>query len=409
MLEGEIKIMVKHKNKKIIVFLSIFFASVLLAVALIITRFATQDSIENHLNLSVITLSSEYAYTIDDSADYLGQPDMVRTNSGKFITVYPEGHGYGPLRMKVSFDGVNWTSVETPSSWENSQETPTIYTLDKVDGTQLIIVISGKPYWTLAGLSADGFQYSISSDDGETWTEFETVYSPMDCIVAMSSLTQLKENGEFVDKWLGTFHTHKFVNYKTILSFDDSGNIVWSTPEPILEEYRDIEKKNKLCEIEIIRDDNTLIMLTRNEARGGKTSMISYSYDEGESWTEPQYLPVDLSGDRFKAVYDEVSGKVLISYRQIVPFKPNALSLTKFMTYGWVMLVCDMDDLYNLNGDTIGDYIILLGADSSGDCGYSGVDVSNGVITAVSYGNFNGEGTSIRGVQFTLDDIELLF
>lgn len=33
---------------------------------------------------------------------YLGQPDMVRTKSGRLITAYPKGHGKGPLIMQIS-------------------------------------------------------------------------------------------------------------------------------------------------------------------------------------------------------------------------------------------------------------------------------------------------------------------
>jgi len=37
-------------------------------------------------------------------------------------------------------------------------------------------------------------------------------------IVAMASLTQLKENGQFVDKWMGLFYDGDFYNYKSILA-----------------------------------------------------------------------------------------------------------------------------------------------------------------------------------------------
>ena len=35
-------------------------------------------------------------------------------------------------------------------------------------------------------------------------------------IVSMASLTRLKENGVFVDKWMAFFHNPDFVNFKTI-------------------------------------------------------------------------------------------------------------------------------------------------------------------------------------------------
>ena len=67
--------------------------------------------------------------------------------------------------------------------------------------------------------------------------EFQTFYGEGQFpkvipIVAMSSLTQLKENGRFVDKWMGIFHDAKFTNFKTILTFDEQGNMRWSMPEP---------------------------------------------------------------------------------------------------------------------------------------------------------------------------------
>lgn len=400
--------MFKNVSKRYKIFIiSVSCVLLALAIVLITLFYTTQNNIENYLSLDVLHLPQENKIDLDSSSDYLGQPDMVRTKTGKYIVVYPEGHGHGSLIMQTSMDGKNFTKQECPESWKNSQEVPTIYTLDRIDGSQYIILISGKPYWVADNLKADGFQYSLSKDDGETWSQFTTVYSPMDCIVAMSSLTQLKENGQFVDKWMGTFHTHKFVNYKTILSFDENDNVVWSEPKPILSEYRGIEKKNKLCEIEIIRAHNdTLIMLTRNEARGGKTSMISYSNDEGESWTKPVYLPYDLSGDRFSAIYDETNDKVLISFRQIIPHKPNALSMTKFMTYGWVLWIGNMDDLLSYNpGETIGDCLLVLGEDFSGDCGYSGLVDENGNITAVSYGHFlSSDKSNIMLTNFRVED-----
>lgn len=379
-------------------------SAIILAAGIILVCifFCTQDEITHYINLPFYSLPEENALIVDDCADYLGQPDMIKTKTGKLITVYPLSHGKGALKMQYSYDGVNWIEQPTPASWESSQEVPTLYTLDFTDGSQKLILISGKPYWP--GIKADGFQYSISSDDGNTWSEFTTVYSPMDCIVAMSSLIQLKVDGNYTNQWLGTFHTHDFVNYKTILSFDESGNAVWSQPQPILSEHRSIEKQNSLCEIELLRAPNdTIIMLTRNESRNGKTSMICYSYDECRTWTQPQYLPADFSGDRFQALYDENSNKVVISYRQIVPFKENALSLKKFMTYGWVAWIGDFEDLLNYQqGTNIGDCLLLLGSDTSGDCGYSGIVNFQNQILAIAYGNFNGY--QIRLAKFDVSE-----
>ena len=48
--------------------------------------------------------------SLDTSNQYFGQPDMIRTKSGRLITSFPQGHGKGPLIMKISDDdGATWT------------------------------------------------------------------------------------------------------------------------------------------------------------------------------------------------------------------------------------------------------------------------------------------------------------
>lgn len=47
-------------------------------------------------------------------------------------------------------------------------------------------------------------------------------------IVAMASLIQLKDkNGNNIQKWMGVYHDVNYVNYKTYLTFDESGNEQW--------------------------------------------------------------------------------------------------------------------------------------------------------------------------------------
>ncbi len=109
-----------------------------------------------------------------------------------------------------------------------------------------------------------------------SWTEFETFYDvnsehPVIPIVAMANLTQLKENGAFVDKWMGFFHDSDFYNYKTILTFDDEGNPQWSVPEKYFSEYRDIEEQSNMCEVECIRSEqgtgDELCLISRSNTK----------------------------------------------------------------------------------------------------------------------------------------------
>lgn len=190
--------------------------------------------------------AEKYAYlyeqtVVDDSESYLGHPDSVLLKNGDILTVYPHGHGKGAVLNKISADGGrSYTKniASPPESWKKSLETPTVYRLEFSDGTpDKLILISANSKWP--GMDTPGgFNCSVSCDEGETWSEFETFYSRADGyelipIVAMASLTRLKENGKFVDKWMGFFHDGDFYNYKTILSFTPDGRVQWSEPENI--------------------------------------------------------------------------------------------------------------------------------------------------------------------------------
>ena len=164
---------------------------------------------------------------VDDSKAYLGHPDSVLLRDGRILTFYPEGHGKGKTLSKISNDGgksYSETIQNPPKSWENSRETPTVYRLEFSEHTwpDKLILICGNPKWPGAPTTG-GFNCSVSGDEGKTWSEYKLFYGKDDpdytCVpvVSMSALVRLKENGRFVDRWMGLFHERNFVNYQTIL------------------------------------------------------------------------------------------------------------------------------------------------------------------------------------------------
>lgn len=358
---------------------------------------------------SSFTLEEDFAQdkvTVEQSSfQYYAHPDCVTLNDGTVVTVYVKGHGKGALVMKKSTDfGQTWTKVKTPSSWAHSEETPTIYKLDFKDNSTKYILITGCPGW---GKKGGGIRYSTSSD-GLNYTEFmaawdedydENAISSEDdyhkTIVAMSSLTRLKENGEFIDKWMGTFHNYAFVNYKSYLTFEN-GIPVWSDPEPLMPMWRDIEKENNLCELEIVRspDGNELMMLSRNNSRKAR-SMVCFSTDEGMTWSEPKEACEELFGDRHKACYGK-DNKLIIAMRGLYKDENNQTSFT-----GWRAWLGTYDDIKNYYlGDTTkkGEKTIVLNEDYAFESirkkdpsgGYSGVVANdNGDFLLVGYGYFS--------------------
>ncbi len=385
-------------------------------------KFSGSDYTIPTLDLSVMPEDKkgtefEYLYqlsVVDSSLDYAAHPDSVLLRDGSIFTAYPAGHGKGAILNKLSLDGgVSWSSqVEnTPASWETSLETPTVYRLEFTDGSEKLILISANPKWP--NMKTDGgFNCSLSSDEGRTWTEFERFYDksssyPVIPIVAMSSLTRLKENGEFVDKWMGLFHDSDFYNYKTILTFDEKGNMHWSTPEKYFAQYRDIEKSSNMCEVEVIRSEggtgDELCLITRSNSKK-INSLISFSADEGKTWSEPVEAPAALNGERHKAEYTP-DGRLYITFRSIergLKAKLSAKSM-KDRNRGWTSegLVAWVGTYEDLKKGSEGQYRIKLAHIydegqtepeyyANADTGYCGnVVLSDGTIVTCGYGKFD--------------------
>ncbi|MGG5462065.1 glycoside hydrolase domain-containing protein [Clostridium sp. B9] len=344
---------------------------------------------------------------------YLGHPSTVLMDDKETMyVVYPKGHGVGPVVLKKSEDaGLTWSErLETPISWNDSEETPVIYKIKKPDGTTRIQMISGVPR-----SPEGGFRTAYSDDKGATWSEFEHHFPTGDYagIVAHASLTQLKdENGEMDNKWMGIFHDFGYNNWKTYLSFDENGKEVWTEPVRLLEEHNSIEKSAQLCEIEVLRspDGEQLALIARSQAKRNN-SMIAFSNDEGETWTEPVELQGALMGERHKATYDPISGRLLITFREIIRDPNGTGNSNDWVAGDWVAWVGTYDDLVH---NREGEYRIRLMEDftpsvKSGDCGYAGNEVlDDGTYVLTSYGYWE-EGYNkpyIKSLRLTLDEID---
>lgn len=376
--------------------------------------------------------------TVDDGLDYIGHPDAVLLKDGSILDVYPSGHGKGAIRSRLSFDGgVTYTGEikNQPKSWENSRETPTVYRLEFSDGTpDKILLISGNPDWHDGKGSIGGFNFSLSDDEGKSWSEFELCFSKKDKvtvlpIVSMASLTRLKENGKFVDKWMAFFHDSKFVNYKTILSFPN-GKPVWSVPEPYFSNHRSIEKKAKMCEVEVVRSDcgkgDELCLIARSNNKR-YNSLISFSRDEGKTWSKPRFVPSSLNGERHKADYTP-DGRLFITFRSIERSKDKIKTsseekMKNWFSEGWIAWVGTYDDLRNGNE---GKYRIKLAhtylkhqkepsLSANADTGYCGnVVFDDGMIVTSTYGSFGKKlpdgsyQTYVASKRLKLEDVDKL-
>ncbi|MEG2837456.1 MAG: Ig-like domain-containing protein [Erysipelotrichaceae bacterium] len=351
---------------------------------------------------------------------YLGQPDMVKLKDGTLITAYPIGHGKGPLVMQISKDnGETWKEKkDIPASWAKSQETPTMYVLNLADGTERIMMITACPGWDNGSIKTHGWNTSYSDDGGKTWTEYKHWYENLAdgkvnrAIVGMASLIQLKdEKGNYKQEWMGVYHNDSpFTNYKTILSFDENGNEQWSEPEAYLSQYRDMERAYQMCEVGMFRspDGKRILGLIRSQSHNNPATLI-YSDDEGKTWSKPMDLPGSLAGERHKAVYDPITGRLLITFREIQYDKNNNNEFnggSDWRAGEWVAWIGTYEDLLEQND---GQYRIQLAKDYaqntySGDTGYAGVTVSeDGTFVMNSYGHWDEEFSKAWNLGVTTD------
>ena len=385
--------------------------------------------------------------------DYVAHPDSVLLDNGDIITAFSLGHGKGGTAMRISHDkGLSWEVMDLPDSFANNQETPTIYKLDFTDGTQKLVLIAGRPSWPGEGNFGEGWDASVSTSldpdggcDGLEWSEMENFYGPnadrakyvkeagaekFDAVVAMSALVQLKENGKFVDKWMGLYHDDRtFTVYKTILTFNEEGQMEWSEPVRLLgrngkwREYEEIGYTrwfkgevvhtggNSFCETEILRspDGKELAALFRVNCKSNY-SFVSFSTDEGETWSEPQTVAPELTGERHKAEYDPDTGKLVITMRNISAGEDGLLASNHFRSRGWVAWIGEYEDLKK-GADGKGDMLVKLahtyGTDgteiteyANADTGYAGLVVyPDGTFVTTSYGYFSPASDEEHGGQ----------
>lgn len=356
---------------------------------------ATSAAPPRGYSIPLIDLSGDTARQVvvdREAKQYLGHPTTVLLEDGKtMLCVYPKGHGKGAIVYKRSPDGgKTWSDrLPTPKSWATSQEVPTIHRVEDAAGKKRLILWSGLYPARLA----------VSEDDGATWSELKPV-GDWGGIVVMGFVEKLKTPGHY----LAMFHDDgryftaekmqkkpvEFTLYKT---FSADGGLTWSMPGAV-QSSSDVH----LCEPGCIRspDGKQLAILLR-ENRRVKNSHVSFSNDEGKTWTEPKELPGSLTGDRHTAKYAP-DGRLFVSFRDTTLESP---------TQGdWVAWVGTYEDIVN---GREGQYRVrLMDNHHKWDCAYPGVEVlPDGTIVTTTYGHWTrGESPYVVSVRLKLDELD---
>ncbi|MGH7578518.1 MAG: sialidase family protein [Longimicrobiales bacterium] len=323
-----------------------------------------------------------------EPGQYLGHPTTVLLEDGQtMLAVYPKGHGRGAIVLKRSPDGGRtWSErLAVPDSWATSQETPTIYRVVDRQGKRRLVLFSG----------LYPIRMSVSEDDGLTWTPLAPI-GDFGGIVAMADLVRLT-NGDY----LAFFHDDgrffrgkglrgQFVVYQTRST---DGGLTWGEPQVVVTRP-DVD----LCEPGLIRspDGRQLAMLLRENGRT-RNSFITFSNDEGQSWSQPVELPGALTGDRHQAIYTP-DGRIFISFRDMAHRTSTAGD--------WVGWVGTYEDL--VQGQE-GEYRVrLMQNHHQRDSSYPALErLDDGTIVATTYGHWTpGEEPYIVSVRFTVAELD---
>ena len=329
-----------------------------------------------------------------EPGQYLGHPTTVLLEDGKTIlTVYPKGHGRGPIQYKKSTDGgKSWSDrLPTPPNWVTSGETPTIHRVIDAAGKKRLVVFSGlKP-----------IRKAVSDDDGATWTELAPI-GEYGGIVPMGSVVKLTDKP---GHYLALFHddgrfmiepyrpSPKGFYVYQINSTD--GGITWSQPKVVAH-----HPVAHLCEPGAIRspDGKQIAVLLRENSRKHNSFLIT-SDDEGKTWSKPKELPASLTGDRHNGAYSK-DGRLLISFRDTTRKSPTKGD--------WVAWVGTYDDIVS---GREGQYRVRIKDNhKSADCAYPGVErLPDDTFVLTTYGHWTpNEQPYILSVRLTLAELDAL-
>ena len=323
-----------------------------------------------------------------EEGQYLGHPSTVLLGDRRtMLAVYPRGHGRGEIVLKRSDDGGRtWSErLPVPANWATPQETPTIYRMRTPRGNHRLVLFSGLyPIRT-----------AVSEDEGATWTPLEPI-GDYGGIVAMGDVIEV-EAGDH----LAFFHDDgRFVVengeadiFRVYQVRSSDGGLTWSEPE-VVASAADAD----LCEPGVIRspDGRQLAMLLRENSRTFN-SFITFSNDEGRSWSEPVQLSGSLTGDRHQLLYAP-DGRLFISFRDMGHDSPTRGD--------WVAWVGRYEDLVDASE---GQYRVrILDNHHEWDSTYPALELlPDGTIVATTYGHWTpGEPPYVVTVHLRMEELD---
>ena len=317
---------------------------------------------------------------------YQGHPTTLLLPDGKtMFCVWTPGHG-GPCGPMARSDdgGLTWTRLDDtlPKGFRGHHNCPSIYRMVDPAGKERLWVFSAEP----------NMPRIVSEDGGKTWSEMKPLGFP--CVMTFSSVTRLKDGS-----YAGFYHRGGMYSCEVLQTLTRDGGLTWAEPRVVAA----VDGKAP-CEPFTFRspDGTELCCLMRDNTRQG-ASLMMFSRDEAQTWSQPVDTPWGLTGDRHMGVYAP-DGRLVIAFRDKMPRRFNPGSPTGGHFGAWVGTYDD------IRHNKPGQYRIkLLHNYHEWDCGYPGMEVlPDGTIVATTYIRYHPgkELNSVVSTRFKLAELD---
>jgi len=324
---------------------------------------------------------------------YQGHPTTMLMGDGKTLfCVWCINHGGSAGPMARSDDGgKTWERLDKilPKRFSTHQNCPSIYRLTDPDGQERLWVFSA----ALGQRGGPGMPRIMSEDGGKTWRELPPLGFP--CVMTFSSIVQLQDG-----RYLGLYHKGPEGKDRTPLEVLQTttadGGLTWSEPKVVAA----VEGKNP-CEPFAFRSptgDELCCLMRENTHQGN--SLMMFSQDEGQTWSQPIDTPWGLSGDRHMGV-TLPDGRLFVAFRDMAPASP-----TRGHFVAWVGTY---EDIRHNRPGQMRVKLLHNHAANVTDCGYPGVHVlADGTIVATTYLQYRpgAEKHSVVSVRLAPEDLQ---
>ncbi len=335
--------------------------------------------------------SSRHAFVAEGTEQvYQGHPTTTQLDDGSILAVWCVNHGghAGPMSKSVD-GGKSWQRIDElmPRGYWTHQNCPSIYKMKDPAGKERIWVFSA----AAPNRAGHPLPSIMSEDNGKSWKEMPPQGEKFRCVMAFSSMVQLKDGS-----YLGLFHRgpdgKDRAPLEVIQTISKDGGFTWSDPQVVCK----VEGKNP-CEPYVFRspDDKELCCVMRENTHKG-CSLMMFSQDEGKTWSKAVDTSWSLTGDRHQGVYLP-DGRLVIVFRDTAPKSPTIGHFVAWVGRYEDIKACKEGQCR----------VKLLHNYAGWDCGYPGIELlKDGTIVATTYIKYwnDKRKNSVVSVRFSAKD-----